>query len=168
MQLPELLIKHNIVIEILNTLGLGLLGVGLIVLYRALVTRSKLLSASIIEIKKAYQSVLDLMDRRTALIDKRFEDEKSFRGLYLSFFEDSDVHLKRIKKWQEDEVTHLQGEVTQLSEQLKATEYKLQEKVIENVELRERLKECAEEQQNMMFQNRELTPAPAPNVRGLI
>ena len=167
MQIPEVLLRQSVIIEILNMIGLGGLGIGIVILYRALVSRSKLLSEGLDDIKKAYQSVLELMDKRAMLIDKRFEDEKCFRSLYLSFFQDSDVHIKRLQSWKENEVTHLQAEVERLSGQSKKVEEDLKKTIAENLELEEELKKVKEEVQLLKLQNQELTPPRPPNVRGL-
>lgn len=126
MQLPEILTQHN-VLEVLNTLGVGLLGIGLIVIYRALIVRSKLLSKSLIEIKIAYDTVVLLMKRRSEEVDLRFEDEKKFRGLYLTLVEDAETHKAKIRAWKDDELSILQGKITDMSEKLRQLEKELEE-----------------------------------------
>jgi hypothetical protein len=79
MQLPEIFIRGGFLLELLNTMGLGILGVGLVVYYRALLTRSDTLRESLNDLKSAHETVLAVMDKRAREIDARFEDEKSFR-----------------------------------------------------------------------------------------
>jgi hypothetical protein len=126
MQLSEVLTQYN-VLDVLNTLGVGLLGIGLVIIYRALIVRSKLLSKSLIEIKVAYDTVVLLIKKRCEEVDLRFEDEKKFRGLYLTLVEDAETHKAKIRAWKDDELFILQDKITHLSEKLRQLEKELQE-----------------------------------------
>lgn len=85
MQLPEFLLERSIVIQILNTLGLGILAVGVIVYYRALISRSDTLKNSLNDLKNVHETVISMMEKRAKEIDARFDDEKN-SGAYIYRF----------------------------------------------------------------------------------
>jgi hypothetical protein len=137
MQLPEALSRSSIIIEILNTVGLGVLGIGVVVLYRALISRSKLLTESLTDIKSAYESVVSIMTKRSDEIDQRFEDEKKFRSLYLSIVEDAEAHKEKIKAWKDDELSILQAKGQLIADRLKKVEEEFKMIVVENGNLKQ-------------------------------
>src|SRR5215216_5631952 len=94
--LKELLTKESL--EVLNSFGLGLLIIGLIIVYRSLTLRAKSLSENLSDIKGAYDSVVDVMAKRAKELDMRFEDEKRFRSFYLSIVDDTEAHQAKVKK----------------------------------------------------------------------
>lgn len=161
MQFPE--IKQSTIIEILNMFGLGLLGTGMIVLYRALISRTNLLSKGLDEIEKAYKFVLDMMDKRATLIDKRFEDELSFRTIYLNHFKDSEM----ITKSEHDRITLLLEEVDSLNRQLIKAKEDLGIATEENCDLKVVLIKIEGAHRALLRKVQELSPPPPPNVKGL-
>ncbi|HEX8288025.1 MAG TPA: hypothetical protein VF556_08520 [Pyrinomonadaceae bacterium] len=161
MEFPELLTKSGVIIQILNLFGLGLLGLGLLIMYRALDSKNKLLSESLKEIKDAYASVLEMMKKRSEEIDARFEDEKRFRGLYLSLVEDSETHKAKIKDWSSDELTILQKRVANMQTRLSELEEQCQKLTIENGRLKISVAELESKASFLESQNKELSDIPA-------
>lgn len=109
------------VLAVLNTAGLGLLGAGLAFIYHAFAMRSKLLEETLKEMQQTYKLVLEVMEKRSTVIDKRFEDERSFRDLYLSMFKDSEEHLEKIKAWRDGEIVKRGERLKELTAELEQT-----------------------------------------------
>lgn len=122
----------NHLFDILNSIGLGLIGLGVLVVYRALRSKSNLLSESLAEIRKAYESVMAMMKQRADESDKRFEDEKRFRSLYLSIAEDAESHKTKIKEWKDDELLILQDRIAVLMAKSGRVEKSLEAMMSEN------------------------------------
>jgi DNA repair exonuclease SbcCD ATPase subunit len=161
MQLPEILTKSSSVIEILNTCGLILLGAGFVIMYRALVSKSKLVTEGLKEIKDAYDSVLTMMKKRSEDIDARFEDEKRFRTLYLSLVEDSEAHKAKIRDWSRDELTVVQKKLSNLQERLTECEEQCQKVSLENEKLKVTLAELKATVKHLESQNAALSDIPS-------
>src|SRR5260370_4569096 len=118
MQLPEIFARGGVLIQLLNTLGLGVLATGLIVYYRALLSRSDNLRESFTDLRDAHQKVISAMERRAKDIDERFEDEKKFRSLHMSLLEDVEVYRVKVSAWRNDELTILQGRLREMTNRL--------------------------------------------------
>ncbi|HXH94439.1 MAG TPA: hypothetical protein VNN25_22875 [Thermoanaerobaculia bacterium] len=128
------LVTTEMALQLLNTVGLGLVGTGLYGVYKSLIQRSELLAKSVNELEKAHDAVVKTMDKRSHEIDSRFDDEKKFRGLYLSLLEDAEVHRSKIKEWKEDELHALQARLELVAARLEQLEHDnraLQEKYYE-------------------------------------
>ncbi|PYU22863.1 MAG: hypothetical protein DMG32_17205 [Acidobacteria bacterium] len=108
--------------QVLNAIGLGGVGAGIVFMYRALSSRGDLLSQNLADLKKAHESIVDTMKKRAEDIDSRFEDEKKFRSLYLSLVEDAVAHKEKIRMWKDDELSVLQGKFTELSTRVRQLE----------------------------------------------
>ena len=129
MQIPEL------PIQLLNTLGLGVLATGLVIYYKALVSRSDTLKDSLSDLKIAHESVVAAMDKRAKQIDDRFEDEKKFQNLHLSLLEEVDVFQIRIKTWRDDEVSRLHDRLGEMANRMETLEGEYKRLKIENTTL---------------------------------
>jgi chromosome segregation ATPase len=108
----------DIAIELLNTLGLGILGVGLVTLYRALIARSDLLKQGVTDLQSAHTAVISAMERRAKEVDQRFEDEKHFRDFYLSMLEEVDAVRSKVRAWKEDEIGGMHAKIREMTERL--------------------------------------------------
>jgi hypothetical protein len=156
MEIPE------IVIQLLNTLGLGALTAGLVILYKSLSSRSDTLKDSLTDLKAAHESVVSAMDRRAKQIDERFEDEKKFQNLHMSFLEDVDVLRVKVKAWRDDELTIIQNRLKETANILNITENDYAKLRVENNELRVNLS-------NLEFKYKKLESQDTPSgVKGLV
>lgn len=167
--LRELLTKESL--EILNSCGLGLLIIGLIIVYRSLTLRAKSLSENLNDIKGAYDSVVDVMAKRAKELDMRFEDEKRFRTFYLSIVDDTEAHQAKVKKWKEEEVAIEHNRVVRFEEELNKTTQHCEQLIEENSNLRDALLDLQHKYAVLQSKNQELeyefVPA-RPAVRGLV
>jgi len=135
MQLPEFLLERSIIIQLLNTLGLGILAGGVIVYYRALLARSDTLKNSLNDLKSAHETVVSTMEKRAKEIDARFDDEKKFRSLRLSLLEEVEIYRIKVKAWKDDELSILQNKLKEVSDRLEKVEAEYGRLKIENQEL---------------------------------
>ena len=147
-------------LEILNSVGLGMVGIGIFVVHRSLISKSKLLSENIVEIQKAYESVMTMMKRRADEMDLRFEDEKKFRALYLSIAEDAESHKTKIKALKEDELLIIQNRMYSMVEKSQELEEDLERMIVENrklklelIKLRDEYEELKVKYDNLVAQN---------------
>jgi chromosome segregation ATPase len=155
-EVSEILSKQSLIIQILNTFGLALLGIGVVILYKALVSRSNLLNKSLADLRNVYDSVVLAMKKRSEEIDQRFEDEKKFRSLYLSIVEDAEAHKAKIKAWKEDELSVLQNRMHEMSERSRKLEEDYEMLKAENYNLRKRLEELSNDYSIIKTQNQRL------------
>jgi chromosome segregation ATPase len=132
MQLPEIFVRGGFLLEILNTIGLGILGAGLVTYYRALLTRSDTLRESLNDLRSAHETVLAVMDKRAREIDARFEDEKKFQNFHLSLLEEVDVFRVKIRTWKEDEISQMHNKLKEMSERMGVLEDECRKLKIEN------------------------------------
>jgi hypothetical protein len=140
--------------------GLGMVGIGIFVVHRSLISKSKLLSENIVEIQKAYESVMTMMKRRADEMDLRFEDEKKFRALYLSIAEDAESHKTKIKALKEDELLIIQNRMYSMVEKSQELEEDLERMIVENrklklelIKLRDEYEELKVKYDNLVAQN---------------
>jgi phosphoenolpyruvate-protein kinase (PTS system EI component) len=160
----------EVAIQLLNTVGLGLVGTGLYVVYKALLKRSELLSESVEQLQKAHDAVVKTMDKRSTEIDSRFEDEKKFRSLYLSLLEDAEVHRNKIKEWKQDELHALQGRLDLVTTRLQQIEEDHKALLEKYYELEDSFQTSAARNKFLEKQNKELQVElgkSGPTVRGL-
>jgi hypothetical protein len=167
--LKEFLTKESL--DVLNSFGLGLLIIGLIIVYRSLTIRAKSLSENLSDIKAAYDSVVNVMAKRAKELDMRFEDEKRFRSFYLSIVDDTEAHQAKVKKWKEEEIAIEHNRVKLFEEQLSKTTQHCEELIQENYNLKSALLDLQDKYAVLLSKNRELEyeSVPArPAVRGLV
>lgn len=119
MQLPKALTDN---IQILNTIGLGLLGFGLRFFYQALVSRSETLKESLNDLKEAHEEVVKAMDRRAKEIDARFLDLKKFQDIQSSLLEDVDKFRDKVSAFKEKQYFSLQESLEGVNERMKRLE----------------------------------------------
>ncbi len=163
-------ISAEVAIQLLNTIGLGLVGTGLYVVYKALLKRSELLSESVDQLQKAHEAVVKTMDKRSTEIDSRFEDEKKFRSLYLSLLEDAEVHRSKIKEWKEDELHALQSRMDLVSARLQQLEEDHKALLAKYYEIEDGYQNSVARNRFLEKQNKELQVElgkSGPTVRGL-
>ena len=137
-----------------------MVGIGIFVVHRSLISKSKLLSENIVEIQKAYESVMTMMKRRADEMDLRFEDEKKFRALYLSIAEDAESHKTKIKALKEDELLIIQNRMYSMVEKSQELEEDLERMIVENrklklelIKLRDEYEELKVKYDNLVAQN---------------
>jgi hypothetical protein len=153
MQLPEIFARGGVLIQLLNTLGLGVLATGLIVYYRALLSRSDNLRESLTDLRDAHQKVISAMERRAKDIDERFEDEKKFRSLHMSLLEDVEVYRVKVSAWRNDELTILQGRLREMTNRLDTVEIEYARLKLENNELRISMAQLESKYKSLDFQD---------------
>lgn len=160
----------EVALQLLNSLGLGLVGTGLYGVYKSLIARSELLAKSVGELEKAHDAVVKTMDKRSTEIDSRFEDEKKFRSLYLSLLEDAEVHRTKIKEWKQDELHALQERLELVNARLEKLERDHRELQEQHYTLEEELHRAAARNKFLEKENKDLQVQlgkSGPTIRGL-
>jgi exonuclease VII large subunit len=159
--------QASLVLQALNSLGLILLGIGIVTVYRGLLERSKLLRSKIDDIKSSHEFVVETLKTRSHELAERFEDEKKFRTLYLDIVSDVEEHKAKIKAWKMDEETIMQSKLDSTTQQVTALKENCRQLANENDLLRHALaqlqnkEEAPKEYTNVDFSQAHLT------VRGL-
>lgn len=161
----------TVAIQLLNTLGLGALAAGLVILYKAMSSRSDTLKASLIDLKSAHDSIVAVMERRAKQIDERFEDEKKFQTLHMSFLEEVDVLRVRVKAWREDELSKMHEKFNEMSNRIDTLETESKELRIKNNDLGLQVGQLESKCKFLEKQNTELLAQlgfAQPGVRGVV
>ncbi len=94
-------------IELLNAYGLGLLGVGLVLLFRSVQARTDSMKEILATLKDKHDSTIATLEKRAQVLDSIFADQKRFQDYYLKMTEDSIKHKDWIKQWKEEEMAEL-------------------------------------------------------------
>jgi hypothetical protein len=135
MQLPEIFARGGFLLQLLNTIGLGILGAGLVTYYRALLARSETLKQGLSDLREAHESVVVAMDKRALENDARFEDTKKFQSFQMSMLEGAEVFNVKIQSWKESQLTRLESELAKMLSRMAACEENCRNLKSENNEL---------------------------------
>jgi hypothetical protein len=153
--------------ELLTFVGFIMLGTGLFFLYRALVSKSKLLSDNVVEISNACRSAMTMIKKSAHEIDLRFEEEKKLRvAFYLSISQNAETHETTSKGWQESELLTLQNKIINMignsmivEENLERTVSENRRLKLENMKLQNEYDEIKSRHDKLVAQNRIGSPS---------
>jgi chromosome segregation ATPase len=145
----------DLIIKLLNTLGLGVLGTGIFVLFHSLQSRNKMLEENLKEIKTNYQEMLSGWKQQRDEINTRFEQENKFRALWKATLLDSEDHKEKIKAWRDEQVVILAKSCDDLKLRISTLEDALKQLRSENVSLKRNLKKLGDDYKDLETEFRE-------------